>query len=75
MIARDLENAVRGGARGERANITGKEKHYLNAISEVLSRARMADSRCERMFRLYGAMVYLMSMNKTQPLKVTQHHQ
>ena len=75
MIARNLENAVRGGARGERANITGKEKHYLNAISEVLSRARMAESRCKGMLRRYGAMVYLTSMNKTQLPKVTQHHQ
>jgi hypothetical protein len=59
----------------ERANTTGNEKHYLIAISDVLFRARMSESRCKRMFRMYGAIVYLKSMNKTQLLKVTQHRE
>lgn len=75
MIAGNLGDAVRGGARGGRANITGKEMHYLHAISDVLFRARMIELRCKGIFRLYGAIVYLDLMNKTQLFKVTQHRQ
>lgn len=53
MIAGDLGDAVRGGARGGRANSTGEEMHHLHAISDVLFRARMIELRCKGIFRLY----------------------